>query len=161
MAGGYRHRIAISPFVQGLRAKVGSDLLLLPSATTLPRDDDGRVLLVRTSDDGTWATIGGLIEPNERPADAARRETKEEAGVDVELGELIGVFGGPGYQITYPGGDKTAYVVSVYDATVTTGTPEPDGEETTEVGWFSRAELEKADLSPFTRVLLRDVGLID
>jgi ADP-ribose pyrophosphatase YjhB (NUDIX family) len=127
--------------VRYLRDKVGHDLLLLASTAVLPRDDAGRLLLVRQIDTGNWATIGGSVEPDESPRDGAVREAEEEAGVTVELGNILGVFGGPEYRVIYPNGDGSAYVVTVFDATVMAGTPRPDGDETSEVGWFRPEEL--------------------
>jgi 8-oxo-dGTP pyrophosphatase MutT (NUDIX family) len=52
--------------------------------------DDGDVLLVRQSYRDGWATPGGLLHRGEEPAVGARREAKEEIGVDVEtLGEPL------------------------------------------------------------------------
>lgn len=51
--------------------------------------EDGAVLLVLHSGPDRWETIGGLIEPGEAPADAARREAQEEVGVEVRLGALV------------------------------------------------------------------------
>ena len=138
---------------------MGNDLILLPSTAVLPRDDAGRLLLVRQIDTGNWATIGGAIEPGESPRDSAVREAKEEAGVTVELGNILGVFGGPEYQVTYPNGDESAYVVTVFDATTIEGSPRPDGEETSEVGWFRPEELPFDQMGVLTRALLRDLGL--
>lgn len=151
--------MVISPHVRQLRDKVGHDLLLLPSTTILPRDDAGRVLLVRLVDTGNWATIGGAVEPGESPREGAVREAQEEAGVTVELGKILGVLGGPEYCVTYPNGDESAYVVTVFDATVTDGTPRPDGEETSEVGWFQPGELPFDQMGGLTRALFRDLGL--
>ena len=39
----------LSPHVAGLRRRIGSDLLLLPSVTGIVYDDASRVLLVRQS----------------------------------------------------------------------------------------------------------------
>ena len=50
---------------------------------------DGHLLLVRQSyrRDG-WGFPGGLLRRREEPADAARRELREELGIDVELDGL-------------------------------------------------------------------------
>jgi ADP-ribose pyrophosphatase YjhB (NUDIX family) len=149
----------ISPHVRYLRDKVGHDLLLLPSTSVLPRDDAGRLLLVRLIDTGNWATIGGAVEPDESPRDGAVREAGEEAGVKVDLGNILGVFGGPEYRVTYPNGDESAYVVTVFDATVRDGTPRPDGDETSEVGWFKPDELPVSEMGELTKALFRDLGL--
>jgi len=55
-------------------------------------DDDGKALLIKRSDDGTWSHPGGFTEPNERPVDTAVRETKEETALNVEPIELVGVY---------------------------------------------------------------------
>ncbi|MHB8499286.1 MAG: NUDIX domain-containing protein [Acidimicrobiales bacterium] len=149
----------ISPHVRHLRDKVGHDLLLLPSTAVLPRDDTGRILLVRLIDSGNWATIGGAVEPGESPRDGAVREVAEEAGVTVELGAILGVFGGPEYRVTYPNGDESAYVVTAFDATVIGGVPRPDGDETSEVGWFHPDELPLDGMGALTRALVRDLRL--
>jgi 8-oxo-dGTP pyrophosphatase MutT (NUDIX family) len=124
----------------------------------LPRDDDGRILLVRLVDTGKWATIGGAVEPDESPSACAVREAEEEAGITVELGAILGVFGGPDYRVTYPNSDESAYVVTVFHATVIDGTPRPDGDETSEVGWFRPLELPTDQMGRLTKALFRDLS---
>ncbi len=151
--------MAISPFVKRLRELVGNELLVLPSVSVLPRDPEGRLLLVRLIDTGTWATIGGAVEPDESPEAAACREAEEEAGVELRLGPILGVLGGPEYRVTYPNGDNTAYVIVVFDATVEAGTPRPDGDETSDVAWFDPGELPWDNMGSLTKALLRNVGV--
>ncbi len=74
---------------------MGTARLLLPSVSVHIFDADGQLLLVRQKDNNTWSTPGGLIEPDERPADAARREAWEETGLLVHTNQLLGVYGGP------------------------------------------------------------------
>ncbi|WP_424937084.1 NUDIX hydrolase [Arenibacterium sp. S380] len=56
-------------------------------------DDDGRVLLARWTEGrrASWTMPGGGLEAGEDPADAARREVKEETGYKVVLDELLGI----------------------------------------------------------------------
>ena len=56
---------------------------------------DGALLMVKRGSDpalGLWSVPGGRVEQGERLRDAVRREVKEETGLDVEVGELVGVF---------------------------------------------------------------------
>jgi len=148
--------MSISPYLKRLRAQIGHDLVQLPSVAVLPWDDDGRLLMVREAQTGLWQTIGGAVEPDESPQDAALRETAEEAGVRVQLDRIRAVTGGPQYRLLYPNGDLVSYVTIIFDARVIDGRPRPDGDETLATAWLSRAELVQAELSPFTIALLGD-----
>ncbi len=55
-------------------------------------DGEGRILLVRRSDDGKWCLPCGWVEPNEAPEETAVRETQEETGLEVRVTRLIGVY---------------------------------------------------------------------
>ena len=116
--------MSIPAHIARLRAAVGHDLLLLPSVSVLPVDQAGRLLLVQHAahNDG-WGVLGGAVEVGESPAEAAVRETREEIGVDVRLVRLLDVLGGPDYQVSYPNGDRTAYVTAVYEAAIIDGSP--------------------------------------
>lgn len=46
---------------------------------------DGSVLLVDHLKAGRWLPPGGHVDPDERPADTARREVREELGVDARF----------------------------------------------------------------------------
>lgn len=50
------------------------------------------VLLVRELSDGLWCLPGGFVDVGESPADAAVRETAEEASVAVRTRQLAGVY---------------------------------------------------------------------
>ncbi|XXY50584.1 NUDIX hydrolase [Sorangium sp. So ce269] len=63
---------------------------------------DGRWLLVRRSDTGTWALPGGTLEWGETLRDTVVRELAEEAGVtEVEVGRVVGVYSRPDRDIRF------------------------------------------------------------
>ncbi|TBO58744.1 NUDIX hydrolase [Streptomyces kasugaensis] len=64
---------------------------VLAGAGTLFRDADGRILLVEPNYREAWTLPGGTIESDagESPRQAARRETAEEIGLDIEPGPLL------------------------------------------------------------------------
>jgi len=153
--------MGVSAYIASMRRHIGHDLLLVPAAGVVPLDGAGRVLLVRQADDGKWGTIGGAIDPDEAPADAARREAMEEVGVDVEIVALRAVVGGPKFRMRYPNGDVVSYVGVIYEGRLRAGSPRPDGDEVLEAAWFSRGELAGLPMNDFTRALLAEVRVDD
>lgn len=63
------------------RKRVAADVVI--------RDQHGRILLVDPKYKPDWDLPGGMAEANEAPADAARRELKEELGVDLHVHDLL------------------------------------------------------------------------
>lgn len=92
---------------------------------------DGHMLLVRQSyrRDG-WGFPGGLLRRREEPADAARRELREELGIDVDLDGLpVIVIDSPARRVDV-----------VFSARLADESPAPEGTvhspEISEVRWF-------------------------
>jgi 8-oxo-dGTP pyrophosphatase MutT (NUDIX family) len=145
----------MSNYVRALRAKVGHDLLFWPSAACLIADDEGRVLLVRHAELDRWTFPAGQVDPGETPAEAARRETREEASVEVELVRIAGVFGGgPDFHGVYPNGDEVAWVTTLFEARIVAGEPAPGDDETAEVRWVAPRDAFDLSLSSSTRHML-------
>lgn len=55
-------------------------------------NERGHILLQDRADGSGWCLPCGWVEPNERPVDAAVRETFEETGLEVRVLRLVGVF---------------------------------------------------------------------
>jgi ADP-ribose pyrophosphatase YjhB (NUDIX family) len=108
-----------------------------PVAGIIAVRDDGRILLVRRAirPIGRWVFPGGFMDLGETPEEAATRETREEAHLEVRDLSLFAVYSRPG----------PWDVVIVYDAKAD-GDAKP-GDETTEVGWFSEGEIPWDELA--------------
>jgi ADP-ribose pyrophosphatase YjhB (NUDIX family) len=151
--------MAMSPHVQRLRAALASELLVLPSGTGIIFDELDRILLVRQSQGEVWSAPGGSVDPNETPADAVVREVWEETGLYTMPVRLLGVYGGPSCVVTYPNGDRTAYVMAVFECQVRGGALRPTSDETTAAAFVAAAELFRYRTSPWVQHVLP--GLYD
>jgi 8-oxo-dGTP diphosphatase len=66
-----------------------------PTVDIIIEVDAGIVLVRRKYPPHGWALPGGFVDAGEWVAQAARREAKEETGLDVHLTDLLGVYSNP------------------------------------------------------------------
>ncbi len=135
-------------FVLDLRRKIGTLPLPLVGTTAVVFRGD-RVLLGRRSDNGALTPITGIVDPGEEPADAAVRETLEEAGVVCRVDRLAWVHQLP--RVVYPHGDQVDYLDVVFRCTWVSGDPIPVDGEMTEVGWYDVDALPDLELPDMYR----------
>ena len=79
----------VDPEVDPLPTLAASFPRACSAAAVVIRDPTGRVLLLETSYKADWEVPGGLVEPGEDVASAARREVREELGMELEPGPLL------------------------------------------------------------------------
>jgi 8-oxo-dGTP pyrophosphatase MutT (NUDIX family) len=92
--------------------------------------EGSRLLAIRRRDTGAWQLPGGILERDEGPLQAVRREVLEETGVLVEPGPLTGVYK-----------NMALGVVSlVFRCHVIGGEARPT-EEATQVAWLTLEEI--------------------
>ncbi len=116
--------------------------------------------MVCQANSGKWSTVGGGVEPGESPAEAAKREVREETGLEIELGPVRAAVGGPGYDVAYPNGDRCSYVSVIYDAKPLGGQLAADEDEVTAVRWVAPGEIRTLDLTSYAEALFRELRLI-
>ena len=98
---------------------------------------EGRVLFVEQ--DGRWYLPGGVREPGESLEAGARREVREETGVDVEVVDLLAVS----EQTFRHGGEALAFHFATFEAVPRDPDPAPsddpglDGEGIEAAAWRS------------------------
>ncbi len=111
----------------------------------LIRDDDGRIVVVQRGHDpgrGLWSIPGGRVEPGESLEVAARREAREEIGLDVVLGRIVG-------RADLPAGDGAVYDVTDFEATIAGELTElVAGDDADDARWVTREEFEALPTSP-------------
>lgn len=120
-----------------------------PVAAVIPRDADGRIILIRRGFDpgrGRWTFPGGFVDLGESVEEAAHRETAEEIQVPVTLGGLVGVYSRP---------EERVILIVFRGETAGTPTPTP---EAPEIRAFASSEIPWDELAFWsTEQALRDV----
>ena len=94
------------------------------------RDLPGRpiVLVRRAHPPAGWAIPGGFVDVGERVEEAARREAREETGLDVTLVALLGCYSDPSR-------DPRGHTVSICYVAHASGTPR-GGDDAAEAALF-------------------------
>jgi ADP-ribose pyrophosphatase YjhB (NUDIX family) len=127
---------------------------ILPAASAIVTDNEGRILLHRRRDNGLWALPGGLMEVGETIAETARRETKEETGLEVEPVSLVGVYTNPGHVVAFSDGEVRQQF-SLCFACRLLGGEISVSEESSAVAFFSVQELEQVKMHPSIRLRIQ------
>jgi 8-oxo-dGTP diphosphatase len=133
--------LRLPPAALGILREVGRHLLRRPVVgfALAARVPDGRWLLIRRGDTGTWALVGGTLEWGETLRQAIPRELEEEAGAALRsIGRLVGVFSRPDRDLRF----HAVTVVVACEVELPTRPP-ANMLEIEEVGLFTEAELPR------------------
>ncbi len=116
--------------------------------------ENGRVLLVKRAHppiEGQWSIPGGALEIGELVREAAVREAREETGMIIEPGELLGVFDrvlrNPEQRVQY-------HYVLIDFLCKPVGGELHAASDAAEVQWFTREELPDLHLADDTHAVI-------
>lgn len=144
----------MSPYMQGLRERVGTNLILIPAVAAVIKDEAGCVLLVQTRA-GPWSLPAGAIDPGETPRQAVVREVREETGLEVRPTRLLDTLGGHDFHIVYPNGDEIEATVCVFACEIVGGALHCDGVETVAARWIEPEQVPSMLPLPYPPELFR------
>ena len=119
------------------------------------RDETGRLLLIKRGHDpeaGRWSLPGGRVEPGETDAEALIRELREETGLAVLPGPLVGA-------VTRPGRGEAVLDIRDYSGTVTGGRLAA-GDDAADVRWVSPGDVPGLPLTTGLAETLSSWGVI-
>ncbi len=120
--------LLLMPTYSHPRPALTADVVLLRSDAK-----ETSVLLIRRAKEpfaGCWALPGGFVDENESLEKAARRELKEETGLEADTLVQIGAFGDPGR-------DPRGHTVSVvYAGFVSSDAKAAGSDDASDARWF-------------------------
>jgi 8-oxo-dGTP pyrophosphatase MutT (NUDIX family) len=123
----------VPDYIRWLRGQIGQKAIQLNFAAACICDQSS-VLLQRRGDNKSWGFPGGGVELGESIEEAARREVREETGLEVSVNSLLGVYSK--YEQVYPNGDLAQPITVFFRCTPVSGQLREDGIETLELKYF-------------------------
>jgi ADP-ribose pyrophosphatase YjhB (NUDIX family) len=127
---------------------------LVPGASAIVTDNQGRILLQRRSDNARWALPGGVMDIGESIGQAIVREVQEETGLEVEPEDIVGVYSDPGRVFAYDDGEVRQQFSVCFACRVVGGTL-ATSDQSLEVGFFHPAEIERMPMHASIRLRIR------
>lgn len=118
----------------------------------------GRLLLEHRADSDTWAVIGGGLKLNERLVDGVIRETFEETGIRLreEKVTFYGIYDDPSRIASYPDGNIWRIITVVYRTKLEELPEMICSEESRELRFWGREELQKVKVAATHLPILED-----
>ncbi|MEP7090421.1 MAG: NUDIX domain-containing protein [Nocardioidaceae bacterium] len=122
----------IPDFIRELRRHIGTAELWLPGVTAVVRRGED-LLLVQRSDTGEWSPVTGIVEPGEDPGVTARREAREETGVEISVDRLAWVHALA--RSAHVNGDLASYLDHTFACSYVGGEAHVGDDESLAVRW--------------------------
>ena len=130
----------LSDYLWNLRAKIGNELIQLPSVAAVILNANDQILLQEKDGAQEWSLPSGVIELAETPQQALTRLVRQDTGLELLSSQLLDVFGGKAFRYIYPNGDEVEYTVIVFYCVTEGQLSAPDG-QTGALRYFSRSQM--------------------
>jgi ADP-ribose pyrophosphatase YjhB (NUDIX family) len=127
---------------------------LVPGASAIVTDNQGRILLQRRSDNARWALPGGVMDIGESIGQAIVREVREETGLEVEPEDIVGVYSDPGHVFAYDDGEVRQQFSVCFVCRMVGGELQVS-KESSDVAFFSPEEIEGLDMHESIRLRIQ------
>ncbi|SDL62917.1 ADP-ribose pyrophosphatase YjhB, NUDIX family [Lentzea albidocapillata subsp. violacea] len=124
---------------------------IVVAVTAFVQDEHGRLLMIRRTDNDLYSIPGGAQDVGETIGHTVIREVKEETGIDVEPVDIIGVYSDPAHVIAYTDGEVRQQFSICFRARPIGGELRTSN-ESSEVLWVSRGDLDSLSIHPSTRL---------
>jgi ADP-ribose pyrophosphatase YjhB (NUDIX family) len=124
---------------------------IVVAVTAFIQDEQGRLLLIRRTDNDLYAIPGGALELGETLTQTVQREVMEETGTAVEVTGLIGVYSDPAHVIEFTDGEVRQEFSICFRATPTGGDLRTS-DESKEVLWVAPTDLDDLNIHPTIRL---------
>lgn len=124
---------------------------IVVAVTAFVQDDQGRLLMIRRTDNNLYSIPGGAQDVGETIGHTVVREIEEETGFDVEPTDVIGIYSDPAHVISYTDGEVRQEFSICFRARLVGGELRTSS-ESSEVHWVQRADLSSLNIHSSIRL---------
>ncbi|MFH1551612.1 MAG: NUDIX domain-containing protein [bacterium] len=132
---------------------------LLPGACAVVVNQKGQVFMHKRNDNNFWAIPGGKMEIGESISQCCIREIKEEAGIDVTIKKLIGIYTSPKCVFAWKDGKNNKKVCQSFVVAFLCRAKQAQvslNNESVAFKWFSPDAVNRLKTLPFVKEIIRD-----
>lgn len=127
---------------------------IVVAVTAIVRDDAGRLLMIRRTDNDRYAIPGGAQDIGETISQTVVREVAEETGITVEVAGLVGIYSDPEHVIAFSDGEIRQEFSICFRARPVGGELSTSS-ESKEVLWIEPEQLDELNIHPSIRLRIK------